>query len=141
MHQAVWKIKYAIKEARRKKGGIYLAYLDWFGVFCSVPIQQMFLVLERMGLAQPDVDLLRGMFADQWLQVDTPFGKTVRVSLEQGTQQGDPLSLLLFIIFLNLCLRHVLDAGVGVTHAAMDENRARFRQNHAAFAEDIVLAA
>ena len=31
---------------------MYLSYLDWFGAFCSVPLQQMFLVLERMGLKE-----------------------------------------------------------------------------------------
>ena len=73
--------------------------------------------------------------------MDTPFGKTAKVRLERGTPQGDPLSPLLFIIFLNLCLRHVLAAGVGVVHSATDKEGKRYRQNHADFADDIVLVA
>ncbi len=93
-HHAIGKVKYAIEEARRKQGCVYLAYLDWFGAFCSVPIQQLFLVLERMGLAQEDMDLLRGMYSEQWLQVETPILKTASDRLERCTPQADPLSPL-----------------------------------------------
>jgi hypothetical protein len=140
-HQAILKVKYAMEEARKTKGKIYLTYLDWFGAFGSVPTQLMFEVLREMNMADEDVRLLRVMFDGAWQQVDTPFGRTAKIPVERGTAQGNPLSPILFLIFLNLCLRHLLDAGVGVVHAARTEKGDRVRQNHAAFADDVVLLA
>ncbi len=71
------------------------------------------------------------------------FGKTARVGLEWGMLQGGLLSphLCVFIPGLNLCLRHRLDSGVGVGHAARTETGEQVRQNHVVFSDDVVLAA
>jgi len=114
--QPIAKAQYVINEAKRKGGKLYMVYLDFFSAFCSVDIALLHLVLERLGMHQEDVDLIRNAHTGAWVKVHTPFGDTAEIQVTRGTPQGDALSPSLFVFFMNLCLRHLAGAGVGFVH-------------------------
>eukprot|EP00961_Rhodomonas_salina_P154827 2085573-Rhodomonas_salina.1 len=132
---SIVKLVYAIEEARRTKGHIVVAFLDWFWAFDSVDLGRLYLLFEQMGMHSADVDLLRQCHSGAWVTVRTPFGETARVQVMLGSPQGDSLSPSLFVFFLNLCLRHLGTSGVGFVHGC------GVRLNATCFADDLALLA
>eukprot|EP00961_Rhodomonas_salina_P045140 606384-Rhodomonas_salina.1 len=76
---SIVRLQYAIDEARRTKGRIVIAMLDWFSAFDSVDLGRLYLLFEQLGMHRDDVDLLRRCHAGEWVTVRTPFGETARV--------------------------------------------------------------
>ena len=133
IHDPIVKVQYILSEAERRKSKVYLVYLDWYSAFCSIDLERLYLLMGLMGMHADDVNLIREAHRDAWVTVRTPFGETARIQVTRGTPQGDALSPTLFIFFLNLCLRHLNDAGVGFTHAC------GVRRNNTTFADDICI--
>ena len=133
--QPITKLQYCVQETRRDGGKIYVAYLDWFSAFTSVSLHKMYYLMERMGMHPNDIEMIRGAQRGTWTSVATTYGNTARIPTSRGTPQGDTLSPSLFILFINLCLRHLAGAGVGHIHSC------GLRRNHACFADDLALIA
>lgn len=93
-----------------------VAYLDWFSTFlvCSLSLEKLYGCLETLGLNPGDVDMLRQAHSGAWVKVQTP--DTAEIEVTRGSPQGDCLSPLLFVFFINLCLLHLVSTGVGFTH-------------------------
>jgi len=133
--QPISKLQYVIQETRRDKGKLYIAYLDWFSAFTSVSLHKMYHLMELLGMHRADIELIRGAQRGTWTKVSTAYGDTAKIPTTRGTPQGDTLSPSLFCFFINLCLRHLLDAGVGHVH------KCGVKRNATCFADDVALIA
>jgi ribonuclease HI len=129
------KLQYVVSEAKRLGKTIYVAYLDWFNAFCSLSLEKMYQALVAMGMSEPDMGIIRQAHAGAWVQVSTPFGSTATIQVTRGTPQGDCLSPLLFVFFINICLRKISATGKGFVHSC------GVRRNAACFVDDIALLA
>ena len=127
------RLQYFLAESKREGKEVYIAYIDWFSAFCSVPHSRLFQMLEWTGMHADDLKVLRQLQDNAHLQVATDFGSTCEIPITRGTLQGDTLSPTLFALFINVCLRGLARTGVGFTHAC------GLRGNAEAFADDIAL--
>jgi len=131
--RAVARLQYFIEDSKRKGQEVYIAYIDWFAAFCSVPHSRLMQMLEWTGMHTDDIAVLERLQEHAHLLVDTDFGTTCEIPITRGTPQGDTLSPTLFCMFINVCLRYLAGAGVGHQHEC------GVRTNACAFADDIAL--
>jgi len=131
--KAAVRLQYFLEESKRNKKEVYIAYMDWFSAFCSVPHSKLFQMLRWSGMHDDDIAVLEQIQANAHLKVATDFGDTCDIPITRGTPQGDTLSPTLFSMFINVCLRSLARNGVGFEHAC------GVRGNASAFADDIAL--
>ena len=141
---SVIRVKYAIEEAKRTKQAIYIAYVDFYSAFCSISTSKLFCLLRQLGMAEADVLIFEGIYKGMWSRVNTTFGETAEIPLQRGSCQGCPLSPTTFIVFLDLCLRHLHAAGPGMTFRAQyfkppGGEAERIFANQGAFVDDVGL--
>ena len=141
---SVIRVKYAIEEAKRTKQTIYVAYVDFYSAFCSISTSKLFCLLRQLGMAETDVLIFEGIYRGMWSKVNTTFGETAEIPLQRGSCQGCPLSPTTFIVFLDLCLRHLHATGPGMTFRAQyfsptDGGADQVFANHGAFVDDVGL--
>lgn len=80
---------------------IHITYINIAGAYDSVPLERMYNTLTVYGFPLNLVNLIRNMYMDNTISIFTNYGKTDPIHITQGIRQGDPLSPLLFNIFVN----------------------------------------
>src|SRR5690606_34918560 len=78
---------------------IHLCYIDFFKAFDSCQFPTILEISKRIGLS-PLLPLLRNIILNNTTEIETAYGPTPSVSFNKGVKQGDPLSPLLFLIFM-----------------------------------------
>ena len=89
-----------IEDARHFDKNLYVTYIDFANAFGSVGHAQLAYVMAEMGLPEDAIEIVRELYAGACTRVSVPAGLTDPIPITRGTVQGDPLSPLLFILFL-----------------------------------------
>jgi hypothetical protein len=89
-----------IEDAQHFKRNLYITYIDFANAFGSVGHAQLAHILQAVGLPQDAIDIIRELYAGASTRLSVPAGLTEPVPITRGTVQGDPLSPLLFLLFL-----------------------------------------
>ena len=134
---AVWEVL-----ARRKAVGetTGLAFIDMKQAYDRVSHAGLFAKLRSMGVGGSMYKFIEGLYKSSRMRVRLPDGRLgTPLPLQRGLRQGDALSPVLFLIFINDMLdglRGQVERGVGVSVPGMDEPFIG-----AMFADDVVIAA
>lgn len=75
--------------------------MDLEGAYENVSIKALFNLLLAYNFPQRLVNLLYSMYQDNKVSILTSFGPTQHINVTKGVRQGDPLSPLLFNLFIN----------------------------------------
>eukprot|EP00961_Rhodomonas_salina_P227690 3077761-Rhodomonas_salina.1 len=126
-------MQYIVNEAKKQGKSVAIAYLDWQGAFGSVSLSKLYLTMEMLGMNEVDINTILLAHTGAWVKVQTPFGESAQIDMTLGTPQGDCVSPNLFGLFINLCLRHLVEAGGGFKH------KCGVQRNNTCFAEDVCL--
>src|SRR5690242_13439840 len=84
---------------------IYLLQSDLSVAFDTVDHDKLMQVLLALGYPQDAIRVVKNLYTHATTAVQTPYGLTDKIPIERGTIQGDGLSPLLFIIYLEPLLR------------------------------------
>lgn len=112
--------------------------LDFQSAFNTVDKERLFQIMQALNFPKDAIEVVKGLHTHAFTRVSCNFGTTEPIPLRRGTIQGDSLSLLLFIIFLEPLLRwlHVNDRGYRCMSTA--SNSAHYA-NALAAADDLAL--
>ncbi|MEW5897297.1 MAG: reverse transcriptase family protein [Nanoarchaeota archaeon] len=126
-----------LEDASINKTDLYTCYIDFANAFDSVPHEGIKNTLMKMGFNSNVVEIILSLITSRTTQIITKYGLSDPVYINRGVPQGDVISPLLFIIFLNPLLAQIEKTEIG---KAMG-NRTKFEGLVLAFADDIKLSA
>lgn len=99
---AIFVTNAAINVARREKRNRYLIFVDFTKAFDTVPRERLWNKLERLGIPSPIINAFRWVYGTVRATISTGKGeKSPPIDYRFGVKQGDPLSTLFFILYLN----------------------------------------
>lgn len=125
----------AIQHSIEKKKEIHLIWVDLKKAYDSVSHERLFETLEKFGLDEKTVNIIKALTTGNTCRVLTALGATEKVRIERGVRQGCPLSPLLFLMFLEPLLRWIEEEEQGYRI-----NEANVEVKIEAFADDMMLA-
>ena len=97
----------AVEDAKQFHKPIHLCLIDLTKAFDSLSPQALELSYRRAGLSEKTIRFLLSLDGTGTASVLTPFGPTDALPLEWGVRQGEVLSPLKFIMWLNPWLQHI----------------------------------
>lgn len=123
-----------LREAIKNNRELHMILLDFAKAYDSVEFWALRQTLECYGLHQNDIQLLMAGLVGNSTCLETAHGFTERITCTAGFKQGDLISPILYLIFLNPLLTW------------LERNKAPFRigtdaSNSGAYADDLTLIA
>ena len=119
---ALSTIRSAIDVSSREKLPLFLVSFDIRRAFDSVSLDSLLASLTRFGFPDKFKSIIRFLYDSREAQVHTAFGLTDPFHPENGLDQGDTLSPLLWIIFYDALLCKLNSLGLGI-HLDLDKRQ------------------
>ena len=127
----------AIEDAAEFGKEIHVCLVDLTKAFDSLAPESLQQSYSAAGLSPRSADFLGAMDGKGTAQVLTPFGPTKPLKLEWGVRQGEVLSPLKFITWLNPWLTHIAEAFPDAGYMLQDGTRVTLL----AYADDVAIVA
>ena len=143
LHQLL-KLTNTIEDSNLHKHPLFVLYLDFKGAFPSVDHSRLTDCMSLLGLPKDAIDTVRDLYTDNTTSLLLPGGVTAPVTIKRGTIQGDSLSPLLFLFYIEPLLQwldqgsdgYPMQSAIRHTHRA---DAPVERSNVSAFADDLAL--
>ena len=120
-------IHWIIEKAREFQENIYLCFIDYAKAFDSVDHNQLWKILQEMGIPDHLTCLLRNLYAGQEAIVRTGHGTADWFQIKKGVHQGCILSPCLFNLYAEYTMRNARldEAQAGIKIAGRNSNNLR----------------
>ena len=97
----VFSLLQVARERARRKQLTYLLFVDFRKAYDSIHLDALWVVLEQQGIPLPFIELLRDWSSKRTTQVRINGELSAPFRMSKGVPQGDPLSCLLFDLFID----------------------------------------
>jgi exonuclease III/ribonuclease HI len=123
------------------KQDIYLMQADMTQAFDKISHDKLLVVLYDLGMPTDAIEVVKNLYTGAKTKVQTVYGATEALEVNRGTLQGDSLSPLLFVLYIEPLLRW-LQAGdkgykAGALAAQGSDVQAANQISNVTFADDI----
>ena len=102
-----------LSDAKIFGNDIYLMYVDFSSAFNTIDHDKLLIIMHDLGFPIDCIEAVKDLYTDAETEFILPNGNTAPIKIERGTIQGDSLSPLLFLIFLEPLLRWLHSGGRG----------------------------
>ena len=128
----------AIEDAHLHHKNIYLLFVDFSNAFNTVQHLTLQLIMQWEGIPPHMCRCVASLYANASTQIITPAGLTAEIPITRGTLQGDTLSPLLFLLYLEPLLRWLHQGNRGYHFGCLSPAaNAQHQLSGAAFADDL----
>ena len=129
-------IRWIMEKAREFQKNIYFCFIDYVKAFDCVDHNQLWKILQEMGIPDHLTCLLRNLYAGQEATLRTGHGATDWFQIGKGVCQGCILSPCLFNLYAEYIMRNA-----GLDEAQAGLKIARRNINNLRYADDTTLMA
>jgi ribonuclease HI/exonuclease III len=111
------------EDAYHTKQDLYCLYVDFSNAFNMVDHDKLLCIMYDLGIPSDAIDTVKGIYHQNRTSVRLPAGNTPAIEIRRGTIQGDPLSPLLFLLYIEPLLRWLHVGGRGYEHGCLGDAR------------------
>jgi hypothetical protein len=125
VHQ-ILTLRLIAEKAKRHGKKIYNCFIDFQKAFDTIKHKVIWAVLRSYGVEEKMVTLLQKIYekAQSAVRIGKNYGDWFHTDV--GTRQGDPLSPLLFIAYLERVMDHLKESNCGIIISGIQVNNLRF---------------
>ena len=110
----------ALEDARLFHKDIYALIVDFTSAFNTTDHECMLWIMYDLGFPTDAIDAVKNLYENATTQVKLPSGVcTGQIPVERGTIQGDTLSPILILIYMEPLLRWLHVGGRGYVHTCI----------------------
>jgi len=134
----------ALEDAKLFHKDIYALIVDFTSAFNTTDHHRMLWIMYDLGFPTDAIDAVKNLYDNATTQVKLPSGVcTGQIPVERGTIQGDTLSPILILIYMEPLLRWLHVRGRGYVHTCIpteNELQTHLANNisSASFADDLL---
>ena len=114
---------------------IYLTYLEFSSAFNTIDHDKLPIIMHDLGFPVDCIEAVKNLDQDAETTFLLPCGETGPVKIERGTIQGDSLSALLFLIFIEPLVRWLQSGRRGYRSQALQIDSLKI--SSLAYADDL----
>ena len=107
------------EDAFHTKKDLYCLYIDFKNAFNMVDHDKLFCIMYDLGIPTDIIEVIKNIYTDNRTIINLPGGKCEPLTLSRGTVQGDPLSPILFIMYIEPLLRWLHVGGRGYKYGCL----------------------
>ena len=131
-----------IEDAARTHQDLYVLYVDFTNAFNTISHRKLFMIMKDLGFPDDVITVVKGIYtgACTKIHLHKPQGITTNsVDVGRGTIQGDTLSPLIFLIYIEPMLRWFKVGGNGYNPGCQVVRNPRLTQSALAYADDMAM--
>jgi len=102
-----------MSDAKISQQDLYLLYVDFSSAFNTIDHDKLLCIMHDLGFPEDAIEVIAELYTDAITKIRLYFAETKPIKIERGTIQGDTLSPLLFLIFIEPLLRWLQSGGRG----------------------------
>jgi exonuclease III len=103
----------AFEDAHHAQQDLYCMYVDFSNAFNMVDHDKLLCIMYDLGIPTDAIEVVKGIYDGNKTVIKLPGGCSDPIVITRGTVQGDPLSPLLFILYIEPLLRWLHVGGRG----------------------------
>ena len=127
-----------MSDARISHQDLYILYVDFSSAFNTIDHDKLLCIMHDLGFPADAIHVIADLYTDAVTKIRLYFAETDRVEIERGTIQGDTLSPLLFLIFIEPLLRWLQSGGRGYQYGCLSKTvHASHTNSSNAYADDL----
>ncbi|KAK9807291.1 hypothetical protein WJX73_008814 [Symbiochloris irregularis] len=107
----------ALDDAKMSCQNIMTMYIDFSSAFNTIDHDKLLVIMHKLGFPEASIEVIADLYNGAQSVFQIAGGETEAVTIDRGTLQGDSLSPLLFIIFMEPLLRWLQSGGRGYKFA------------------------
>jgi len=131
-----------MSDAKISQQDLYLLYVDFSSAFNTINHDKLLCLMHDLGFPEDAIEVIAELCTDAITKIRLYFAETGPIKIERGTIQGDTLSPLLFLIFIEPLLRWLQSGGRGYKYGCLSKSlHADHTTSASAYADDMLAAA
>jgi exonuclease III/ribonuclease HI len=134
----ILNLVHVLEDAALYGKDVYAVYVDYSSAFNTIDQDRLLQIMFDLGLPNDLIRAVRNLYAHATTRIRTEHGCTSPIPIERGTVQGDTLSPVLFILFMEPLMRWMHVGGRGYRYGCLSpEENDRYHCSAAAYADDL----
>ena len=143
--KTIWqlqKVRNIMSDAKISQQDLCLLYVDFSSAFNTIDHNKLLCIMHDLGFLEDAIEMIAELYTDAITKIKLYLAETGPIKIDRGTIQGDTLSTLPFLTFIEPLLRWLQSGGRGYIYGCLSKSlHADHTTSVSAYADDMLAAA